>query len=55
MFVAEIAVDAIKHAFIAKYNSIKAEVYDKFKLNLCKDMTNSRHHAEVSVNDFICS
>jgi hypothetical protein len=44
MFVAEIAVDGIKHAFIAKYNEMKADIYSKFRLKLCEDLTNNREN-----------
>ncbi|KAL0487183.1 TAPT1 [Acrasis kona] len=42
MFVAEIFVDAIKHAFIAKYNDIRSDVYGRHRLKLCEDLATSR-------------
>lgn len=43
VFVAEIVVDSIKHAFIAKFNKVEAKLYSRFKGKICEDLTNNRH------------
>uniref|UniRef100_A0A7S1KNB5 Uncharacterized protein n=1 Tax=Percolomonas cosmopolitus TaxID=63605 RepID=A0A7S1KNB5_9EUKA len=39
---AEVVVDFLKHAFIAKFNDISSTVYGKFLDKLCEDMTDDR-------------
>jgi hypothetical protein len=41
----ECLVDAIKHAFITKFNGIKPDVYKKFKTILSRDMLDARSRA----------
>ncbi|XP_072290922.1 transmembrane anterior posterior transformation protein 1 homolog isoform X2 [Eucyclogobius newberryi] len=40
--ISEVAVDIIKHAFITKFNNIRAEVYSEFRANLAFDLLSSR-------------
>jgi len=41
----ECLVDAIKHAFITKFNSIKPDIYQKFKSILSREMLDSKNRA----------
>ncbi|MCO5607983.1 hypothetical protein L7F22_062185 [Adiantum nelumboides] len=42
VFLCEILVDVIKHAFLAKFNEIKPTAYSEFLLALCKQTLSSR-------------
>ena len=42
VFMAEIVVDWVKHAFIAKFNRIDASVYEKYLKILSRDSSSSR-------------
>ncbi|XP_068607198.1 transmembrane anterior posterior transformation protein 1 homolog [Brachionichthys hirsutus] len=39
---AEVAVDAVKHAFITKFNDISADVYGEYRASLAFDLVSSR-------------
>ncbi|XP_068177328.1 transmembrane anterior posterior transformation protein 1 homolog [Antennarius striatus] len=39
---AEVAVDAVKHAFITKFNEISADVYGEYRASLAFDLVSSR-------------
>jgi hypothetical protein len=39
VMVAEIVTDATKHAFIAKFNEVNWDIFRKFRLILCSDLT----------------
>jgi hypothetical protein len=41
--IAEIGVDATKHAFVTRFNNIKAHIYAKFKKKICMDLTNIKN------------
>eukprot|EP01135_Chromosphaera_perkinsii_P005232 Nk52_evm1s327 gene=Nk52_evmTU1s327 len=45
VFVSELVVDWIKHAFITKFNKITSEVYSKYKLVLANDLASSRRNS----------
>lgn len=38
VFICEMAIDIIKHSFIAKFNDIKPTVYSEFLEDLCKQV-----------------
>ncbi|XP_033829954.1 transmembrane anterior posterior transformation protein 1 homolog [Periophthalmus magnuspinnatus] len=40
--ISEVAVDIIKHAFITKFNNIRAEVYSEYRASLAFDLLSSR-------------
>ncbi|CAL1612923.1 unnamed protein product [Knipowitschia caucasica] len=40
--VSEVAVDIVKHAFITKFNNIRAEVYSEYRASLAFDLLSSR-------------
>ncbi|CAD5230716.1 unnamed protein product [Bursaphelenchus xylophilus] len=50
VFVAELIVDWLKHAFITKFNEISAEVYQDFTITLSFDVV--RSHEEETFTDF---
>lgn len=39
VFIAEVITDATKHAFIAKYNDISHDIFQKFRIILCSDLS----------------
>jgi len=39
IIISEMVVDALKHAFICKYNNMKSDTYDIYILKLCSDLT----------------
>lgn len=39
VFLSEVAVDWMKHAFVAKYNGIEAQTYERFRNIICGDVT----------------
>jgi len=41
---AEVGVDATKHAFVTKFNNIKSQVYGDFKEKLCENLTSVRNN-----------
>uniref|UniRef100_A0A3Q3VUI1 Uncharacterized protein n=1 Tax=Mola mola TaxID=94237 RepID=A0A3Q3VUI1_MOLML len=42
VIISEIAVDAVKHAFITKFNDISADVYSEYRASLAFDLVSSR-------------
>ncbi|KAL0005161.1 hypothetical protein SO802_012722 [Lithocarpus litseifolius] len=46
VFICEMAIDIIKHSFIAKFNDIKPTVYSEFLEDLCKQLKKDQHLSE---------
>ncbi|XP_061185893.1 transmembrane anterior posterior transformation protein 1 homolog [Saccostrea echinata] len=54
VFVAEILVDWMKHAFILKFNEISADVYHSFSIRLAEDMVaNRQSRAFIDYSDLV--
>jgi len=51
VMLSEVAVDWVKHGFVAKFNLIYADVYAKFRNVLCRDLA-ARSASGVSVECF---
>eukprot|EP00250_Pteridium_aquilinum_P016533 c23145_g1_i1 orf=80-2626(+) len=53
VFLCEVLVDVIKHAFLAKFNEIKPAAYSEFLLALCKQTLNSQSHELHKTMSFV--
>eukprot|EP00118_Oscarella_pearsei_P013330 m.105873 g.105873 ORF g.105873 m.105873 type:complete len:154 (+) comp37238_c0_seq21:808-1269(+) len=48
IFMSEVAVDWIKHAFILKFNNISSEVYRQYRVTLSKDVIKRRQNMALA-------
>ncbi|XP_055676739.1 protein TAPT1 homolog [Lutzomyia longipalpis] len=54
VFIAEFLIDALKHAFITRFNELPLEVYKEYTLSLAYDMTQTRQkHAFSDHSDLV--
>lgn len=54
VLVTEVLIDALKHAFITRFNELSVDVYKEYKLSLAYDMTQTRQkHAFSDHSDLV--